>query len=251
MRRLVATLVAVLACTGGAFAGEDGACAVAAPMVSTDAALSRVAGAVQKAHRLDIAVMGTGSSILAGPGGADIAYPSRLQASLARRLPGVEVKVSSYAKSRQSAAEMVLEFKKILAGAKPVLVIWQTGTFDAMRGIDPDDFRAALENGIGVLQAAGADVILMNMQYSPRTESMIAINTYADIIRWVAQHREVPLFDRFAIMKQWSELGTFDFYAATANVETAAHVHDCIGQLLGNLVLEGAKLGIAQPKAAQ
>ena len=39
--------------------------------------------------------------------------------------------------------------------------------------------------------------------------------------------------------------------ARTYIVETAARVHDCIGQLLGNLVLEGAKLGIAQPKAAQ
>lgn len=251
MRRLVAAVVAVLTCTGGAFASENGACAVVDPMVATDAALSRVADAVQKAHRLDIVVVGTGSSILAGPGGADIAYPSRLQASLTRRLPGVEVKVSSYAKMRQTAAEMVQEFKKVLTGAKPVLVIWQTGTFDAIKGIDPDDFRAALENGVGALQAGGADVILMNMQYSPRTESMIAINTYADIIRWVAQHREVPLFDRFAIMKQWSELGTFDFYAATGNVETAARVHDCIGQLLGNLVLEGAKLSTAQPKAAQ
>jgi hypothetical protein len=146
---------------------------------------------------------------------------------------------------------MAQEFRKVLTGAKPVLVIWQTGTFDAMRGIDPDDFRAALEDGIGALQAAGADVILMNMQYSPRTESMIAINTYADIIRWVAQHREVPLFDRFAVMKQWSELGTFDFYTPTRNMETAAHVHECIGQLLGSLVLEGAKLSTAQPKAAQ
>ena len=251
MRRLVAAVVAVLACTSGAFAAEDGACAVVAPLVATDAALSRVAGAVQKAHRLDIAVMGTGSSILLGPGGTDIAYPARLQASLTRRLPGIEVKVSSLAKSKQSAAEMAQAFRKLMTGAKPVLVIWQTGTADAMRGIDPDDFRAALEDGIGALQAAGADVILMNMQYSPRTESMIAINTYADIIRWVAQHREVPLFDRFAVMKQWSELGTFDFYAATGNVATAAHVHECIGQLLGSLVLEGAKLSIAQPKAAQ
>jgi hypothetical protein len=253
MRRVGATLVAAWACAfaGGAVAADDGACAVAANLVSSDVGLSHVAEGIQKAHRLDIAVMGTGSSILPSASGADLAYPARLQATLSKRLPGVEIKVSSYARMKQTAAEMASGFAKVLTGARPALVIWQTGTVDAMKGIDPDDFRAALEEGVAALQSKGSDVVLMNMQYSPRTESMIAINTYADNMRWVAQNREVPLFDRFAIMKQWSELGTFDLYGATRNAETAAHVHDCIGQLLSDLVLEGAKLAQVQPKAVQ
>jgi hypothetical protein len=253
MRRVVATLVAAWACAlaGGAFAAEDGACAVAADLVSTDVGLSHVAAAITKARHLDIAVMGTGSSILPGSSGADVAYPARLQATLSKRLPGVEIKVLSYARTKQTAAEMADGFGKVLTGAKPALVIWQTGTVDAMKGIDPDEFRAALGDGVAALQSNGSDVVLMNMQYSPRTETMIALNTYADNMRWVAQNREVPLFDRFAIMKQWSELGTFDLYGATRNVETAAHVHECIGELLSDLVLEGVKLAQAQPKAVQ
>jgi hypothetical protein len=251
MKRVVATLVGVLACVGAAHAGVDSACAVASDLISTDVGLPRVAAAIDKTRRLDIAVMGTGSSILAGSGGADAGYPARLQATLAKRLPGVEVKVSSYARPRQTATEMVRESRKVLTGTKPALVIWQTGTVDAMKGIDLDEFRESLEDGVGALQAGGSDVILVNMQYSPRTESTIAINAYADNMRWVAQHREVPLFDRFAIMKRWSELGTFDFSAANGNVEIAAHVHDCIGELLGDLVQQGAKLSQAQPKAVQ
>jgi hypothetical protein len=253
MRRVAATFVAAWACVfaGGAFAADDGACAVAANLVSPDVGLLHVAQAIQKAHRLDIAVMGTGSSILPSASGADLAYPARLQATLSKHLPGVEIKVSSYARMKQTAAEMAGSFGKVLTGARPALVIWQTGTVDAMKGIDPDDFRAALEVGVAALQSKGSDVVLMNMQYSPRTESMIAITTYADNMRWVAQNREVPLFDRFAIMKQWSELGTFDLYGATRNVETAAHVHECIGELLSDLVLEGVKLAQAQPKAVQ
>jgi ABC-type amino acid transport substrate-binding protein len=251
MRRAIAALVVVLAYAGSAAAAENGACAVASSLATTDVGLPRVAAAVHTARRLDIAVLGTGSSILAGAGGADIAYPARLQAALAKRLPGVDIKVSSYAKVRQSAAEMTRELGKVLSGIHPSLVIWQTGTVDAMKGIDVDDFRAALEGGVGALQAGGADVILMNMQYSPRTESVIALNAYVDNIRWVAQHREIPLFDRFAIMKHWSELGTFDFSAAANNVETAAQVHECIGQLLGDLIVEGAKLAHNQPKPIQ
>ena len=77
-----------------------------------------------------------------------------------------------------------------------MLVIWQTGTVDAMRGIDPEDFRVAIDEGVVAIQDAGADVILMNMQYSPRTESMIQLSAYAQNMRVVARDRDVPLFDR-------------------------------------------------------
>jgi len=251
MRRVVATLVAAFAWTSTAAAADDGACAVAAALAQTDVGLPRVASAIHKTQRLDIAAMGTGSSILAGPGGTDLAYPARLQAVLSKRLNGVEVKVASYAKPRQLAADMVKELRKLLTGAKPALVIWQTGTADAIRGIDPDEFRQALDEGVGALQAAGVDIILMNMQYSPRTESMIAIHTYAENMRWVAQQHDMPLFDRFAIMKHWSELGTFDLSAASPNIETAARVHDCIGQLLADVIVEGAKISRAQNRPIQ
>ena len=48
----------------------------------------------------------------------------------------------------------------------------------------------------------------MNMQYSPRTELMIAATAYGEAMRMVSPKREVPLFDCLAIMKHWSELGT-------------------------------------------
>src|SRR5438874_239821 len=111
---------------------------------------------------------------------------------------------------RISPEEPCEEFKRITVDEKPALVVWQTGTADALRGVDPDDFRATLEKGVAALHENGADVIFVNMQYSPRTESMIAAGVYAENMRWVALQQDVPLFDRFAIMKHWSELGTFD-----------------------------------------
>ena len=75
----------------------------------------------------------------------------------------------------------------------------------------PDDFRSTLEDGVEKLQAGNADVVLINMQYSPRTESMIQIGTYADSMRVVARDRDVPLFDRLGLMRHWSDNGSFDF----------------------------------------
>ena len=66
---------------------------------------------------------------------------------------------------------------------------------------------------------------------------MIALGTYAEDMRWVALQREIPLFDRFSIMKLWGELGTFDLYSATKKLDIAERVHDCIGRLLADLVI--------------
>ena len=229
---------------------DDPACAVAAPLVYADYPLARAGKALNKGQKLEIAVIGTGSSRLPGPSGTDLGYPARLQPALAKRLSDVANKVTSYAKSSRNTAEMAKDIEKLLQESKPTLVVWQTGTVDAMKGVDPDDFKASLETGIDALRRAGVDVILMNMQYSPRTETMIALNAYADTMRAVSQQQEVPLFDRFAVMKQWNELGTFDLLAATKSIDTATRVHDCIAQLLADLIVEGVKMG-AQPKAVQ
>src|SRR5690606_30379953 len=108
---------------------------------------------------------------------------------------------------------------------KPNLVIWQTGTVDAMRGVDPDDFRLTLDEGVETIHSGGADVVLMNMQYSPRTEQLIANTAYVDNMRWVAQHRHVPMFDRLGIMRHWSDIGAFDFTVGRRDFALAQRVH--------------------------
>ena len=49
------------------------------------------------------------------------------------------------------------------------------------------------------------------------------------------------MFDRFSIMRNWADLGTFDLYSATKKLDIAERVHDCIGRLLADLVIEPAK----------
>ena len=128
---------------------------------------------------------------------------------------------------------MAESIEKLLLDQKPSLVVWQTGTYDAVRGTDPEEFRASVSDGVEKLQAGGADVVLVNMQYSPRTESIVAVGAYADGIRWVSREREVPVFDRLAIMRHWYDAGQFDLYKATKDMKMAKSVHDCLGRALG------------------
>jgi hypothetical protein len=215
-------------------------CGVAENMTEANFALQQVAHAIAAKH-LDILVLGAGSSSLPGSNGTKDAYPARLQHALSEKLPGVEVKLTTDVKAKRSAADMVKALPQALSTIKPQLVVWQTGTVDAMQAVDPDQFNQALERGINYSRSAGADVVFINPQYSPRTESMIALGTYADNMRWVALQHEMPLFDRFGIMKMWADNGTFDLYSATKKLDMAAHVHDCIGRLLADLVIAAAK----------
>jgi hypothetical protein len=72
---------------------------------------------------------------------------------------------------------------------------------------------------------------------------MIALSTYSETMRWIALLHEIPLFNRFAIMRRWADLGTFELSGATNKLDTAVRVHDCIGRLLADLVIEGAREG--------
>jgi hypothetical protein len=225
-------------------------CRVAENLVESNFPLPQVARAIA-AKRLNILVVGAGSSLLPGSNGSKNAYPARLQLALAEKLPGVEVKVTTDVKAKRTAAEMVKALATPLAAEKPAVVIWQTGTVDAMQGIDPDQFSQALDKGINIAHSAGADVVFINPQYSPRTESMIALGTYAEILRWVALQQEVPLFDRFSIMKLWGDLGTFDLYSGTKKLDIAERVHDCIGRLLADLVVEAAKPNEPLPESGR
>ncbi|HWV51187.1 SGNH/GDSL hydrolase family protein [Pseudorhodoplanes sp.] len=217
-------------------------CEVPGYILFGEGKLEHVKKAVEENKRLTILVVGSGSSVLPGTDGAGKAYPGRLEEVLRKRYPGVEISVVAIAKSRQTAADMTQGLDKALLDRKPDLVIWQTGTVDAMRGVDPESFRTSLDEGIDHIIDAGADLILMNMQYSPRTETMISLSNYADMMRVVARDREVPLFDRREIMRYWNDNGNFDLNLATKDVTTAYKVHDCLGRALASLVVEAANL---------
>jgi lysophospholipase L1-like esterase len=242
MIRIVAMLATIMLGYAAAAAESVPSCDVPESLIPADYELTHAAAAVKDNRRLQITVVGSGSSALSGPDGARLAYPARVEEALRARLPGHEITVTTHIQPRETTAEMAAGLHKILADDKPALVIWQAGTVDALHGVEPEEFRASLDQGLEAIAAAGADAIMMNMQYSPRTESMLGVTAYADVMRWVAEQRTVLLFDRLAIMRYWSEEGIFDLYAATKDYAMARRVHECIGRALASQIINGAHL---------
>jgi hypothetical protein len=225
-------------------AEETQSCDVPDSLLATESSLTKVADVVRSGRALDILVVGSRSSTIVSSDSS--AYPARLQAALKEKLPQLTVNLAAEIQAKKTAEEAASSFGKLMEARKPTLVIWQTGTVDAMRSVDPDEFRTAVEEGVVALQNAGADVILMNPQYSPRTETMISVPPYIDNLRAAAQARDIPLFDRFAIMRQWNEQGDFDLFSAAHGIDLAKRVHDCLGRALAKFIVDAAHIDPAQ-----
>src|SRR5262245_49186745 len=108
-----AVAAALYLLAGATFAAEP--CDVPGYLLFGSNELKHVAEAVQKQHKLTIAVVGTGSSILAGPDGPRSAYPARLEAVLKQKLPGIDVKVVSLVRTRMTTEDLAKGMEKMLA----------------------------------------------------------------------------------------------------------------------------------------
>jgi lysophospholipase L1-like esterase len=241
-------LTLLAGCLSAAARAEEAAqpqpCDVPPYLLASDSSLQKVAEAVKSGKPLSVMVVGSRSSTI--PASEASAYPAQLQVALKEKLPTVPVTVSVELQTTKTAEDVAGGLAKLVEAKRPTLVIWQTGTVDAMRSVDPDDFRGAVDEGVGALQNAGADVVLINLQYSPRTETMISAPPYLDNLRVVAQQHDVPLFDRFAIMHQWNDSGDFDLFSTSHGLELAKRVHACLGRALSKFVIDAAHLDQAQ-----
>jgi hypothetical protein len=157
---------------------------------------------------------------------------------LAERFPSARTKVVNLAVARQTAKRAAERLDRDVLPLKPTLVIWETGTMEAVRGLDVDEFRGTVQAGIDKLRAAGAEVVLMNTQFSRETDAVIHFEPYLITMRELADVNDVPLFRRYGIMRYWAESGSLDLRAGDDEKrrQVAARLYDCIGRALADLV---------------
>jgi hypothetical protein len=124
---------------------------------------------------------------------------------------------------------------------KPMLVVWETGTTDAVRGTDLDEFRQTIQAGIDRLRASGTELVFMDMQFSRHTHAVINFDRYESVLREVTDANEVPLFRRLDIMHHWAESGLFDLMTGdSAKLPlVATRLYDCIGRAMADFVTRG------------
>jgi acyl-CoA thioesterase I len=159
------------------------------------------------------------------------------------------VTVLNRAVARQTTQEMAARLDRDVIALKPTLVIWETGTTDAVRGTEIDELRQTIQDGIDRLRASGAEVVLMDMQFSRHTHAVINFDRYESVLREVTDANDVPLFRRHDIMHYWVESGLFDLMTSdNAKLHLlASRLYDCIGRAMADFITRGIHPGPRTP----
>jgi hypothetical protein len=200
---------------------------------------------MKTAEPLTIVVIGSGSAAGSGTSRKDAAFPYRLEARFQAAFNKPKTRLVVLAEMGQTAPMMYARIAKEVLPLKPALVVWQTGSADAARGIPIMEFGAAVERGIADLREQGSDVLLIDSQFSPRASLLVNTDGYREAVRWNARRYDVPLFKRYDTMQYWWSHDVFDLDAqGKANqLDNADHIHDCVAALLVRVIERGILSG--------
>jgi lysophospholipase L1-like esterase len=165
-------------------------------------------------------------------------WPARLEGVLRERWPGVPISVVNKAIARQTTQQMAERIESDVVPEKPNLVIWETGTTDAVRQVEIDEFASALETGINRLKEHGNELMLVEMQFSRATATVINFDRYLETLRKAGDVADVYVFHRFELMRHWSDQGVFNFEEVPKEKreELAARVYECVALRLADAI---------------
>src|SRR5882672_8628876 len=228
---------------------QEQGCAVPASFYDTEPTLPKTAAAIASGKTILIVVIGGASTLGHAAGSPDLAWPARFTVALTSRFPAAHVTVNNRAVARQTTQEMASRLDHEVIALKPMLVIWETGTTDAVRGTDLDEFRQTIQAGIDRLRASGAEMVFMDMQFSRHTHAVINFDRYESVLREVTDANDVPLFRRLDIMHHWAESGLFDLITGDpAKLHLlASRLYDCIGRAVAEFITRGVQTGTGPP----
>lgn len=215
--------------------------------------LPHVAAKLAAGEPVVIVAFGSSSTEGYGSTAPEFTYPNRLAAQLHRAYPGASITVLNRGKGGEDAPEMMARLQNEVINSKPDLVIWQVGTNAVLRNLDPGDTATIVEDGIGKIQAAGADLVLVDPQYSPAVNAKPeSTSKMIRLLNKVAELRHVGIFPRFEVMREWHEGQSMAFDSFV--IADGLHMNDwgyaCFAQLLGDNIIKSVgqiKLGVNAP----
>ncbi|WP_082512581.1 SGNH/GDSL hydrolase family protein [Afipia sp. Root123D2] len=214
--------------------------------------LPRVAGRIAHGEPVKIVALGSSSTEGYGVTSPSYTYPNRLAEQLRRKYPTAHITVVNLGKGGQEVPDMVARLDTVLA-ENPDLVIWQFGTNMVVRRHETGNVAAVVEDGVSRMQAAGADVVLVDPQYVPAVNAnKEGASRMVKLISDVARLKRISVFPRFEVMRQWHEDDKMPFESFV--IKDGLHMNDwgyaCFAQLLGDTIIRSVgevRAGVAVP----
>lgn len=218
--------------------------------------LPHVAKKLAAGAPLTIIAFGSSSTQGYGSSKPEFNYPNRLAAQLRKQYPSSAITVINAGQGGEDAPEMMKRIKTAVLDANPDLVIWQVGSNAVVRSLDTETIEKFVDEGVGMIKAANADLVLVDPQYSPRViEKAEGASRMVSALRKIAELRKVGIFPRFEVMREWHEgqQMAFDKFVIADGLHMNDWGYACFAQLLGDDIVRSVgqlKLGVTDSTAA-
>jgi hypothetical protein len=226
-----------------ALGAQEAGCPPAIETETQDGALIHLAPVLKPGGALDILAVGLGPVGTAVPHAGAPAHPSGIADGLARALQaavhGLRVTVTLGGGSGKLAQSQLQIITEAMKAHHYQLVLWQTGTLEAVNDEPAGDFYQALSDGVAAITDGGADVVLLEPQYSRFLEANANLSPYLAAMQAQSATPGVVLFHRYQLMHDWVEAGLIDLENAVPpeRQHVAAHLHACLGAELARALL--------------
>ena len=103
-----------------------------------------------------------------------------------------------------TAEAMLPILQQELAAQHFDLVLWQTGTVEAVHGLRPDDLRDVLQDGVDMAAKVEADLVLIDTQFSRFLRANADVGPYETVLQQMTGNPDVTLFRRFDLTRPGS-----------------------------------------------
>ena len=227
------------------------ACSAPAEVTRLNYPLRHAARRLASGEPLTIVAIGSSSTAGAGASSPAASYPSRLAVELKQRFPTQDITVLNRGVNGETTEQMMARFATGVIAAHPDLVLWQVGTNSVLRDRPLKSHAVLLHEGITQLKEAGADVVLIDMQFAPRVLAKSETEGMEDQIAVAAKDDSVDLFRRFAVMRNWHEVQhiPFDTFVAPDELHMNDWGYGCVAKLLASGIADAATRPIASAAA--
>ncbi len=198
--------------------------------------------AAMMAANREVVVVAFGSSSTEGWLASNVAhsYPKVLQTTLNLTFPRSDFAIVNRGIGGQDAAEELARLDTDVIAIRPQLVIWQVGANGALRDIDPAVFSRLVSSGLAKIKAAGADVILMDNQRTPKMIAAPENDRINQALAQIAAEQNVGLFARSALMDAWAASGrSMAEFAASDGLHMNDLGYRCVGHALAEAITKG------------
>jgi lysophospholipase L1-like esterase len=203
--------------------------------------LPRTAALLKAKKPLKIVAIGSSSTVGLWMLDPAKTYPGVMKAELLRLMPSAQLDIVNSGKNGDTIPGNMARFEHDVFAHKPDLVIWQMGGNDVTWGRSGESLEAKIAEGVKALRARGADVILMDQQYTP----VILATSYAKMqaaISSEARQDKVALLPRFEMLHKTVDAGiSIGALSAFDGLHMSGEAYDCVGRALARAIAAAVK----------